>query len=398
MVKPELLAEVLGRKESLFNLAVAARLPELQERIRASRTLVIGAGGSIGAAFVRVLARYQPAALCLVDLSENNLVRLIRDLHGEGKFPAGEFSSCAVGFDETEFTALLTALPPFDYILNFAALKHVRSERDPFTAMRLLRINVLANHSLLTYLSARPPRNYFSVSSDKAVNPGSLMGASKAFMERICLTHSKNIPFTSARFANVAFSDGSLLQSFCERIQRGQPLAGPSDVRRYFISHEEAGELCLLAAFLGANREIFTPQLQAGVDLKSFAEIAGLVLRSHGYEPHFCASENEALRWRRNAKDRQWPCYFAPSNTSGEKPYEEFHGTGEAVDSNRFTNINVVTTPANPAAAQVVGAVYELEELRRSGKWSKPDLLRIVRSVVPEFQHIAGESDLDQKL
>jgi FlaA1/EpsC-like NDP-sugar epimerase len=400
MVTPEILSAVLGRDRSLFEAALAQHDDQLREHIAGSRVLVIGAAGSIGSAFVKVLAPYRPTALHLVDLSENNLVRGVRELHAEGRYPPGEFATCAIGYDEVEFEAYLEACRPFDHILNFAALKHVRSERDPYTAMRLLRVNVIANQALIRRLSRRPPRGFFCVSSDKAVNPASLMGASKAFMERVGLARSAAVPFTSARFANVAFSEGSLLQSFCQRLEGGHALAGPSDVRRYFISHQEAGELCLLAGFVGGNREIFTPELEPGRDLKTFPEIAEIILHRRGLKLMNCASEAEAIEQarRRQASDSWWPSHFAPSNTPGEKPFEEFHGAGEAVTHGRLPNIAVVTEPRAIDLATVDSAVEQLEEWRRSGRWDRIGLLELVRRVVPEFQSREGAGNLDQKL
>ena len=397
---PQVVNAVLQRSGSLFAEAIAVHAANLRSGIAGSRILVIGAGGSIGAAFVKVLAPRNPAALHLVDLSENNLVRVVRDLHAEGISPHGEFASFAVGFDEPEFHALLAAMPPYDFILNFAALKHVRSERDPFTAMRLLRVNVLANHALLQRVANRPLRRYFCVSSDKAVNPASLMGASKAFMERVCLAQADTVPFTSARFANVAFSDGSLLQSFCQRLDAGQALAGPSDVRRYFISHQEAGELCLLACFIGGNREIFTPELAAAKDLKTFPEIAEIVLHARGLKPRYCQSEDEAIELarRRDPSSPEWPCFFAPSSTAGEKPFEEFHAPDEAVVHGRLPNIAVITKPRMTPAPVLAEALHTLEEWRLTGAWEHQALFGLVQSVIPEFQHLESPANLDQKL
>jgi nucleoside-diphosphate-sugar epimerase len=400
MIPPKLLARVLGRGRSLFADAILQRQNELRQAIGSSRVLVIGAGGSIGATFVKVLAPYQPSALHLVDLSENGLVALVRDLQAEQLAPPAGFATYAVGFDEIEFYHYLRSVPRFDYILNFAALKHVRSERDPFTAMRLLRTNVLANHDLLASLGSLAPRRYFCVSSDKAVNPASLMGASKAFMERVCLDYSGEIPFSSARFANVAFSEGSLLQSFCQRIERGQPLAAPNDVRRYFISHQEAGQLCLLSCFLGANREIFTPGPQADLPLKTLSEIGALVLEEYGRVPLLCDSAQEALRRAREtpAPGAAWPCYFAPSDTAGEKPVEEFRAAGEMADGARHPNINVITRPQTAARQTIATAVKQLKKWRQAGGWTKADLFKAVQSVVPEFTPLARDASLDDKL
>jgi FlaA1/EpsC-like NDP-sugar epimerase len=400
MIPAQLLARILDRNRSLFGDTVSKSQNELRQAVGSSRILVIGAGGSIGATFVKVMAPFKPAALHLVDLSENNLVALVRDLHAEQLAPPAEFATYAIGFDEVEFYQYLRSVPRFDYILNFAALKHVRSERDPFTAMRLLRINVLANYDLLTALHDLAPRRYFCVSSDKAVNPASLMGASKAFMERVCLGQAETIPFSSARFANVAFSEGSLLQNFCQRIERGQPLAAPSDVRRYFISHEEAGQLCLLACFLGGNREIFTPGLQANLDLKTFSEIAAMILEEYGHAPLLCGSEKEALRRAREpiAPRAAWPCYFAPSDTSGEKPVEEFCGSDETVDAARYPNINVVTHPRITSHEKISAAIEQIKRCRQLGSWTKDKLFAAVQSAVPEFTHLDRRANLDDKL
>jgi len=400
MMPQKLSARVLGRDKSLFAETVSQRQKDLRDVIGSSRILVIGAGGSIGATVVKVLAPYQPSALHLVELSENSLVALVRDLRAEQLAPPGEFATYAIGFDEMEFYHYLRSVPRFDYILNFAALKHVRSERDPFTAMRLLRVNVLANYDLLTSLGNLAPRRYFCVSSDKAVRPASLMGASKAFMERVCLDQSETIPFSSARFANVAFSEGSLLQNFLHRIERGQPLAAPSDVRRYFISHEEAAQLCLLACFLGGNGEIFTPGLQANLDLKTFSEIGSMILEEYGYVPFLCGSEQEALKRAQEPKARgsAWPCYFAPSNTAGEKPMEEFSAPGETVDRDRYLNLHVITHPQTSPRKIITAAVEQIKKFRQRGHWSKEELLDAVRSVVPEFTHVAREANLDDKL
>ncbi|HEY3862247.1 MAG TPA: polysaccharide biosynthesis protein [Verrucomicrobiae bacterium] len=400
MISPKLLARVLGREESLFAPAVAQRQEELIDRIRSSRVLVIGAGGSIGSTFAKALAAYQPAVLHLVDLSENHLVALVRELHSQGIAPGGGFATYAIGFDEAEFYSYLRSAPRFDYVLNFAALKHVRSERDPFTAMRLLRVNVLANYDLQAWLGSNVPRRYFCVSSDKAASPASLMGASKTFMERVCLDRADAIPFSSARFANVAFSEGSLLQSFSERIARRQPLAAPNDVRRYFISGEEAAQLCLLACFLGGNGEIFIPSLQADLDLKTFSQIAIMLLEEYGYSPLLCDSEEAALSKAREniSPGGAWPCYFSASNTAGEKPVEEFAGPGEQVESGRYPNINVVTHPTRGARDAITAAIVKIKKCRQAGEWTKEELFSAVQSVVPEFAHVAKDANLDNKL
>ncbi len=399
MTSPSVLKRILGRETSLFHEATRANADRLRKAISSSRVLVIGAGGSIGSAFVKTLIPYAPAALHLVELNENALVALVRDLHAEGGAPRGEFATYAIGFDEPEFAAFLRARGPFDYVLNFAALKHVRSERDPFTAMRMLRVNVLANRRLVERLAPCPPRRFFCVSSDKAVNPASLMGASKAFMERVGLHYADRVSFSSARFANVAFSAGSLLASFVTRLRRGQPLAAPTDVRRYFISEAEAGELCLLGCFCGRNREIFIPQLRAREDLKTFSEIAEIMLEEQGLRPRYCATAAEAVALARTRRPGDpWPCVFAPSNTSGEKPFEEFSGADEEVEVGRYPGVSVVVRPRQTPPEVLEEALNELTARRASGGWTKEDLVATVRRVTPEFQHVERHADLDHKL
>lgn len=373
--------------------------PAIRDRIGDARVLVIGAAGSIGAAFVRVLAGHRLAALHLVDLSENGLVEVVRDLRSSGTPLPDDFATFAVDFGAPEFAELLTDRR-YDYVLNFSALKHVRSERDRYTLMRMLRTNVLANEDLAGALRDRPPRTLFSVSSDKAVRPGNLMGASKAFMERVLLATADEVPFNSARFANVAFSAGSLLDGFGHRIAKRQPLSAPSDVRRFFISHEEAGQLCFLGCFLGGNREIFYPKLDADADMLSFADIARTVLRHRGYEPMESASEEEALRAAANmpADPTRWPCYFSGSDTAGEKPFEEFVDPRESTDETRYERCGVVTSPIDHGVEPVRQATNQIRTASARGHWTKSELADAVRTAVPELDHVESDRNLDQKM
>lgn len=400
MVSQQLLTRILGRSESLFQAEIESCRDQITDLLAGARLLVIGAAGSIGSAFVHELCRYPLRGLHLVDLNENSLVEVVRDLRAAGVRIPADFRTFSVDFSAPEFTALLCH-ESYSHVLNFAALKHVRSERDPYTLMRLLRINVVANHNLFQAFPARRrPARIFAVSSDKAVRPASLMGASKAMMERVFLAQADQVPFSSARFANVAFSTGSLLEGFLLRIRKRQPLGAPSDVRRYFISHQEAGQLCLLAAAVGRNREIFIPSLSPDSDLKTFSEIARLVLEAHGYEALECQSDDEA---RRRAAalgpgDTRWPCVFLPSDTSGEKPFEEFADPAEAVDLHRFSHLGVVTRPIDHGIGPLREAVHRISGLEQSGNWNKEDLVAAVRIAVPELEHVETRRDLDQKL
>ncbi|MEO5378799.1 MAG: polysaccharide biosynthesis protein [Magnetococcus sp. DMHC-6] len=398
MNQQPLLTRILGRNHSLFAEDFAAHHKDLSRTVRGSHLLVIGAAGSIGRAFVRQVVALHPARLHLVDPSENNLVELVRELRSADLDLPVDFKTFAIAMGSLPFERFLADHPPYSHTLNFAALKHVRSERDPYTLMRLLETNVLAVDALLSHPSMRQ-KNFFSVSSDKAVNPQNAMGASKAFMERVMLTHSEQVQVTSSRFANVAFSDGSLLDGFQYRLQKGQPLAAPSDVRRYFISHEEAGQLCLLACFLGENKDIFFPKPGDLPDLITFSEIATLFLQEKGYQAkNFSTAEAaRAFAAQRDPKSPEWPCHFAPSDTTGEKPFEEFYTQQERVNEKRFKKIGL-TSPPLPDPDQVRHALKQLHHIQTSPQWSRQEMLFVLQSVVPELLHGEKNRDLDQKM
>lgn len=393
------LPNILGRSESLFESDFSCNLMEMRDTVRGSKILVIGAAGSIGAAFVKVVADFSVDTLHLVDISENSLVEVVRDLRASGKTLPDRFRTFAIDFSQSEFHALL-AQNSYDFVLNFAALKHVRSERDPFTLMRLINVNVLGNASLVDRLVESNTPHLFAVSSDKSVRPANLMGASKALMERLLLRNAASIKTTSARFANVAFSTGSLLDGFLRRIERRQPLSAPNDVRRYFISHKEAGQLCFMGCFLGANREIFFPQLDSRKDMMSFADIARVLLETQGYSAFECGSESEAIERSKQLKDnsREWPCYFSESDTSGEKPFEEFVNQGEHEDLSRFSSVGVVTNPTFHGDESLDIALETLSNMRDSAGWNINAIVDAVRIAVPELDHVVAGRDLDQKL
>lgn len=391
-----LLTRVLGRSSSLFQNDVEGAQTHLNEAIGGASVLIIGAAGSIGSAFVKQLAAYAPAKLHLIDLSENNLVEVVRSLRSSSVALPADFASYAIVLGSPEFDAFLSAQKPYDYVMNFSALKHVRSERDPYTLMRLLHTNVLALADLTRNLDAKT--RLFSVSSDKAVNPANLMGSSKALMERVLWGGPQKS--SSARFANVAFSDGSLLHSFEQRLAKGQPLAAPTDVRRYFISEQEAGQLCLLAC-LGAEREVFVPKLSPETDLYSFADIAQIVLAAHSLTPVIFENEDEAKAAadELSQTSNQWPCCFSASDTSGEKAFEEFYSEGDAVDHERFEQVAVVQETFSEQEKQSLETVLEsLKEVRSKGSWSKTDLVKLVKDAVPTLKHQETFKNLDQKM
>lgn len=391
---------VVGRHVSFLHQEINNSREQIAAAVAPSRILVIGAAGSIGAAFTRELVKFSIQQLHLVDISENNLVELIRGFRSGGTALPDDFQSFAIDFTGPEMAALLSQ-HTYDYVLNFAALKHVRSERDQFTMMRMLEVNVLGNQRLLQQLcTATKTKKVFCVSSDKAVHPGNIMGASKAFMERVFLNMADKISFGSARFANVAFSDGSLLHSFKRRLELRQPLSAPTDVQRYFITHEEAGHLCLLGAFTGDNREIVFPKFQPERDMMTFADIARTVLANAGFDADECESEDEARRKASELSNgsRKWPCYFTTSDTGGEKPFEEFHDDAEQVDLDRYPAVGVVTQPLTTDSAVLGKAVGKLIELQSDGKWTIDCLKSAVSQAVPQLEHIQAGKNLDQKM
>jgi FlaA1/EpsC-like NDP-sugar epimerase len=394
------LPQILGRDVSFLQGELEESKDGIRGMLSRSRVLVIGAAGSIGSAFVRELTAFRLGALHLIDISENSLAEVVRNLRSSGTGLPGDFCTYAIDFTGPEMDALL-GVESYDFVFNFSALKHVRSERDPFTLMRLLEVNILGNAHLLDVLAAgAKPEQVFSVSSDKAVRPANLMGASKAFMERLFLLRADEVPFGSARFANVAFSDGSLLCSFLRRLESRQPISAPSDVRRYFISHEEAGQLCLLGAFTGNNREIYFPKFRPESDMMTFAEIARLLLRCHGLEPLECQSEQEALERAAEltAESRLWPCYFTGSDTTGEKEFEEFFHPDEETDLDRFPHLGVVTGPLCGEPDKIGASIETIKALRRQRRWTKSELVDAVQSAVSELEHVELGRDLDQKM
>lgn len=398
---PDLLARILGRSDSLLQADMENHRARLMAAIARSRILVTGAAGSIGSAFVEQLVAFSPAAIHLVDPSENNLVELVRTLRSSSQKLPDDFRTFAIGMGSREFAHFLAFARPYDVVVNFAALKHVRSERDPFTLMRLIHTNIFALQEMLESLSSTPPRRVFSVSSDKAVHPESIMGASKAFMEAILWHHAGRMNCTSARFANVAFSDGSLLHGFIRRWEKGQPLSAPEDVRRYFLSHQEAGQLCLLACFLGDNRDLFVPRLNPDEDLHSFAEIARLFLESKGYPAKVFHVEEEARAWadavsRENR--REWPCFFSTSDTSGEKMVETFFSPDEPVDFSRYQALGVIPNPPFAQGQRLEETLERLRRIRHAEHWDRQEMIAAMQQMVPTLRHTDTEKNLDQKM
>ena len=386
---------IIGREKELFSTDLEFFHDQLLEAVSDSKFLVIGGAGSIGHSVTKEIFKRGPAALHVVDISENNLVELVRDIRSTFGYGVGDFSTFAIDCGSTEFEALITALGPYDYVFNLSALKHVRSESDPYTLMRLLMVNVFNTVKTLNLIRSMGAKKYFCVSTDKAANPVNMMGASKRIMEMYLMRASLYQNLSMARFANVAFSDGSLLHGFNQRFAKRHPITAPKDVRRYFVSSKESGELCLLSGLLGENRDIFFPKLSEKVHLITFSEIAGRFLRQRGYEP----SEDEA----RNSveeliAEKQWPCYFFKSDTTGEKDFEEFFTDKENLDMDRFDTVGVIRNQPDFDEVKLDKFMDGIEALRAKATWTKDDIVKLYFDLLPEFAHKETGKYLDQRM
>lgn len=390
---------VIGRDKELFSSDIDFFYDQLLDAVSGSKFLVIGGAGSIGQAVTKEIFKRSPAALHVVDISENNMVELVRDIRSTVGYGSGDFRTFALDCGSVEFEALMAAEGPYDYVFNLSALKHVRSEKDPYTLMRMIMVNVFNTIKTLRLAKKMGAKKYFCVSTDKAANPVNMMGASKRIMEMFLMRESLSQNISMARFANVAFSDGSLLHGFNQRFAKRQPLSAPNDVRRYFVTPQESGELCLLSGLLGENRDIFFPKLSEKLHLITFSEIAVRFLREHGYEPYKCDSEDEA---RDRAKElitkKRWPCYFFKSDTTGEKDFEEFFTDNEDLDMNRFDTVGVIRNQPDFDEAKLDEFMDAIDALRAKATWTKDDIVKLYFGLLPEFAHKETGKYLDQRM
>tara|TARA_Y100000992_G_scaffold67599_2_gene41980 strand:- start:6516 stop:7703 length:1188 start_codon:yes stop_codon:yes gene_type:complete len=391
--------KVIGRKKNLFEEDLISNEDKLNELINKSSFLVIGAAGSIGQAVSKEIFKRNPNILHIVDLSENNLAELVRELRSTFGYIDGEFKTYAIDFGSTEFKAMISQSSNYDYILNLSALKHVRSEKDPYTLMRLIEVNILNSLSIFELIDGNVLKKYFCVSTDKATNPINMMGASKRIMEMFLMNKKINIPVSTARFANVAFSDGSLLHSFNNRISKENPISGPSDVLRYFITPQESGQLCLFSCLLGETGDIFFPKLDKEIKLTSFKDIAERYLNEIGYAPYFCETEEEA---RKKTKElipkKKWPCYFSASDTTGEKKFEEFYTQEDKLNMTKFKNIGIIQDLKKYDDNKLSNFLIELNQIKKTGNWKKEELVSLFERTLDEFKHREDFKNLDQKM
>ncbi|WP_457746415.1 UDP-N-acetylglucosamine 4,6-dehydratase [Sulfurimonas sp.] len=391
--------KLIGREKELFVEDIQKYQTELQEIVLASKFLVLGGAGSIGSAVVKEIFLRNPKKLHVVDISENNLTELVRDIRSSYGYIEGEFATYALDIGSVEYDAFIESDGEYDYVLNLSALKHVRSEKDPFTLMRMIDVNIFNTDKTLTQAIDKGAKKYFCVSTDKAANPVNMMGASKRIMEMFVHRKSLEIDVSMARFANVAFSDGSLLHSFNMRLEKKQPIVAPNDVKRYFVTPKESGELCLMSAIFGENRDIFFPKLSESLHLISFADIAVKYLKAKGYEPHLCASEDEARALvHRLPQEGKWPCLFTKSDTTGEKDFEEFFTDAEELDMARFENLGVIKNELDFDAQKLESFETTAQNFKTRLQWSKEDIVDEFFKLLPDFAYEDKKKYLDGKM
>ena len=424
---------VTMRPSSMFAGDIEANAEKLREAIEGKKVLVIGGAGSIGSSFIRALLPFNPASLVVADTNENALAELTRDIRSRGLPVPADYRPYPMDYASEPFKQMFAANGGFDIVGNFSAHKHVRSEKDIYSVQALLNNNVFGARRLLKQLADCPPERYFCVSTDKAANPVNIMGASKRIMEDLIFSESERVPVRTARFTNVAFSNGSLPDGFMHRLAKLQPLTAPTDVRRYFVSPEESGQICLLACMLGNNREIFFPKLDE-VQMKTFDEIAVALLKEYGFEPLPCGSDEEAVKEAAILREElsrtesssvsesagsketviqgnttsqasatiaalpKYPVHFFISDTSGEKPFEEFYIEGEDLDMERFAALGVITGKPVPDKKALTAFLDDLEDAVMKRACTKEDTVRMIGSYLPNFAHIETGKGLDSKM
>lgn len=390
---------LIGRTQALFDQDISNYENDLHKIVSSSSFLVLGGAGSIGQAVTKEIFKRNPKKLHVVDISENNMVELVRDIRSSFGYIDGDFQTFALDIGSLEYDAFIKADGKFDYVLNLSALKHVRSEKDPYTLMRMIDVNIFNTDKTIQQSIDAGAKKYFCVSTDKAANPVNMMGASKRIMEMFLMRKSEQLAISTARFANVAFSDGSLLHGFNQRIQKRQPLVAPNDIKRYFVTPQESGELCLMSCIFGENRDIFFPKLSEALHLISFADIAVKYLKQLGYEPYLCDSEEEARQLAHTLPEQgKWPCLFTASDTTGEKDFEEFFTDKEELNMSRFENLGIIKN--DPLYKQELLTLFEnsISEMKGEQVWTKEEIVKLFFKMIPDFGHKETGKYLDGKM
>jgi FlaA1/EpsC-like NDP-sugar epimerase len=384
----------------MFLPDIESNRQELQNLVKGKKVLVIGGAGTIGSSFIRAILPFQPSQLYVVDISENGLTELTRDLRSTyHMYVPEDYKTYPLNFADPIFEKIFRQNNGFDIVANFSAHKHVRSEKDRWSVQGLLENNVLKARKLLDLLTEIPPEHFFCVSTDKAANPVNIMGASKRVMEDMIMSYSDKFKVTTARFANVAFSNGSLLAGFIERMMKKQPLSSPNDVKRYFVSPEESGQICMLACLLGRNREIFFPKL-GEEQMMTFSSIADKFLLALGYEVKYCSSEEEARKFAAEmpADSKEYPVYYFKSDTTGEKGYEEFYVPGEHLDLERFQSLGVIDSVKPRPKDELDSFLTNLNTILQKETTTKEEIVSVLKSYLPHFNHEEKGKNLDQKM
>jgi len=395
----EKILKLIGRDELLFVNDINKYSDEIQLIVRNSSFLVIGGAGSIGQAVTKEIFKRDPKKLHIVDISENNLTELVRDIRSSFGYINGDFKTFSLDVGSVEYNAFIKSDGKYDYVLNLSALKHVRSEEDPFTLMRMIDVNIFNTDKTIKQSIENGAKKYFCVSTDKATNPINMMGASKCIMEMFLMRRSLYIDISTARFANVAFSDGSLLHGFNQRIEKRQPIAAPNDIRRYFITPQESGELCLMSCIFGENRDIFFPKLSESLHLISFADIAIKYLKDKGFEAYLCDTENEARELIKTLPEQgKWPCLFTKSDTTGEKDFEEFYTDKEMLDMDRFENLGVIKNEPEYDENRLNNFKDTINQLKSSMSWDKKSIVNEFFELIPKFGYHDNGKYLDGKM
>ena len=390
---------IIGRTERLFTSDISNNETDLKKIVSNSKFLVLGGAGSIGQAVTKEIFKRNPKKLHIVDISENNMVELVRDIRSSFGYIDGDFQTFALDIGSVEYDAFIEQDGKYDYVLNLSALKHVRSEKDVFTLIRMINTNIFNTDKTIQQSINNGVKKYFCVSTDKAANPVNMMGASKRIMEMFVNRRSKNIDVSMARFANVAFSDGSLLHGFNKRIEKHQPIVAPNDIKRYFVIPEESGELCLMSCIFGDNRDIYFPKLNENLHLITFSQIAERYLAKKGLEPIICKTEDEAREKAKSMNNtKSWPCLFTKSDTTGEKDFEEFFTKDETLDMSKFKNLGVIKNELLYDEEKLELFEKTINDFKKNKTWDKKEIIDLFHIMIPDFGHKETGKFLDAKM
>ena len=391
---------VLSRSKSMFVSDIEANKNRLSQEIKGKSVCVIGGAGSIGSSFIKAVLRFEPKSVVVIDLNENGLAELVRDIRStDGLYCPAEFRCYTLNFADPIFERIFREEKGFDIVANFSAHKHVRSEKDKYSVQALIENNDIKAKKLMDLLTIYPPKHFFCVSTDKAANPVNIMGASKRIMEDLVMAYNQYFKVTTARFANVAFSNGSLPDGWIHRLQKKQPLAAPSDVKRYFVSPEESGQICMLACILGNSGEVFFPKL-GEEQMMTFSSICDDFVKAEGFKKKECANDEEARRYaaEMSYESDTYPVVYFKSDTTGEKAYEEFFVPGERLDMDRFSSLGVVCESTRRPMKDINSFFSELEAIFSSPDFTKSDVVEAIKRFIPNFEHEEKGKNLDQKM